>query len=896
MKKYISLFLALSLCLGLTAPAALAAESPAVSSNIEQQDQTSYSASTVKSYLFANEAGGLTRVEYTGNQIAVEDYSSDFAFQSSRTIPMELSIWGGFFAGADYNFFVFGQQNTSESDSAEVIRVVKYSKNWERLGQASLRGANTTTPFYFGSLRCAEYGGYLYIRTCHEMYTSDDGLNHQANMMLSLRQSDMEITDSFSGVVAGTGYVSHSFNQFVLIDGDGHLVALDHGDTYPRSAVLSKYNAEAGEGKFSGRVNTTNIQTFAKQTVYQITGASLGGLTETRGGYVAAYNYDSTGSGSPTDRTVYLAYVPKSGSSATTHAISSVGTTTPHLVSTGPDGGYILWNGKQDGTVTDTLYYASYDGTGNVGTVQTATGSLSDCAPIYYNGQVVWYVTNNSAPVFYTLNESGVTRHDGQIAQEQPQGTTQPGESGGTVLSAESLMTAMPGGYEGLYASWSVEFSQTPLTANENETEFVFPAGTIMYVPAVGHTDLRVNYRMDFPWMGAWQGDDYSEEFTATLESISAKNEAGETETVQIPGGGLWINMEPGINYTAHFTVSNESGEQITYQPTFRADASQNGAAGFETAYSWSGLRFSQKPLEDSDPYAPTFPDGTVIFIPPQNGIYTDSIGDRWVYMTSELYQNDGSGLSRGDLIAEGKSVNGIRFTLEGNSNYEVHFKQQSSIGEFWEGSYFFSVAAGSGEPTQPEKPDQSQETTFSDVPTTHWAHDYIEKAVAEGWVNGVGNNRFAPDKEISYAEFSTMLVRAYYEDELNAYAGSSDPWFMPYCTVAHDLRLYDGTNMGQSAFDAIAEISCNRYEMAQLLYNILNDQDAMPEYDAASIQAKIGDWSSITGKYKDAVAGVFAAGLIGGVDANGTFNGDGVMTRAQAATVMCRLAELIGD
>ena len=64
-----------------------------------------------------------------------EDYSPDFQYLSGRTIPMELSRWGGFFAGADYNFFVFGQENPSESDSTEVIRVVKYSKDWQRLGQ-----------------------------------------------------------------------------------------------------------------------------------------------------------------------------------------------------------------------------------------------------------------------------------------------------------------------------------------------------------------------------------------------------------------------------------------------------------------------------------------------------------------------------------------------------------------------------------------------------------------------------------------------------------------------------------------------------------------------------------------------------------------------------------------
>ena len=38
-------------------------------------------------------------MEYTGGQIVVEDYSAGFQYQSGRTLPMELSLWGGFFAG-----------------------------------------------------------------------------------------------------------------------------------------------------------------------------------------------------------------------------------------------------------------------------------------------------------------------------------------------------------------------------------------------------------------------------------------------------------------------------------------------------------------------------------------------------------------------------------------------------------------------------------------------------------------------------------------------------------------------------------------------------------------------------------------------------------------------------
>ena len=428
MKKCISLFLSLALCLGLTAPAALAAESPAVSRNARKQDQTSLSASPITSHIFENEAGGLTRVEYIDGQIVVEDYSSDFIFQSGRTIPMELSIWGGFFAGADYNFFVFGQQNIDENDSVEVIRVVKYSKDWERLGQASLQGANTTVPFDFGSLRCAEYGGELYIRTCHEMYTTDDGLNHQANLTLCVDQDSMAVLDSYYRAMnKSVGYVSHSLNQFVLVDQDGTIVTMDHGDAHPRAAVLMKYQTKAGNGAFSGRVSETTIQTFADQDIYQFTGASLGGLAETSSGYVAAYNYDSTGNGSSTNRTTYLAYVPKRSNTASVKPVFSAGATTPQLVSTGLSGGYVLWNGKQDKIVTDTLYYASYDSEGNVGTVQTALGLLSDCAPICYNGRVVWYATDNAAPVFYTLDESGVTQHSGQAPQKPPV-SEEPGE------------------------------------------------------------------------------------------------------------------------------------------------------------------------------------------------------------------------------------------------------------------------------------------------------------------------------------------------------------------------------------------------------------------------------------------------------------------------------------
>ena len=415
--RLVSILLALCLALALLPGTALAADGPEKSINFSRQAYSvGYHASTVTSYLYENEDGGLTRVEYNydNGKIVAEKYDSSFQYLSGQRIPVELDIWGGFFAGETCNFFVFGRKNKEEDDNKEVIRVVKYSKDWQRLGQASLCGANTTIPFDAGSLRFAEYDGMLYIRTSHELYKSSDGKNHQKYLALAVRESDMTVTDSAHDLInGGAGYVSHSFNQFILVDREQRIVALDHGDAYPRAAVLYVFAAKAGAEKITrGEAKAVTIQRFPGSIGDNTTGASLGGLAETSGGYVAAYTYDGAGkSNTAADRSAYFAYVDKESLRVTTKAISDVGATTPVLAPTGTDGGYILWNAcASDGyTPTDTLYYARYSADGSVGEVKTATADLSDCRPIVYNGKVVWYTTNYSSPTFYQLDDSGVT-------------------------------------------------------------------------------------------------------------------------------------------------------------------------------------------------------------------------------------------------------------------------------------------------------------------------------------------------------------------------------------------------------------------------------------------------------------------------------------------------------
>lgn len=455
-RKLLSALCALALILSLV-PAAQAAGTPAESNNLNACTYPNFHAAPIKSYLFDN-GGGLTRVEYILSQksIVVEDYSGSFQLQSSRTIPFELSVWGGFFAGQSYNFFIFGQNNPGESDSVEVIRVVKYDKNWNRLGQASVYGANTTKPFDAGSVRCAESGGMLYIHTSHEMYHSSDGLNHQANMNIAVRQSDMKVTETGCTISGYVNYVSHSLNQFILADLSGNLLTADHGDAFPRAIRLTclygaagKEGPEPTDGAYLARVDTPDFRgTRGQNETY----AQLGGLAETSNGYLISYDHkDTTGAWDPYQ--VKLGYIAKNAlqrgselgsfqvAQLTNYNELSLKVSTPVLIPNGSGGGYVLWSTwKTSGDGKHTLCYTSYDANGQVGPVQSVHGALSDCQPIMFNGKVTWYTTNKSAPVFYTLDASGVT-------------STPAGGSSTPGTPSQSTAPAQPSGFTDLSTS-----------------------------------------------------------------------------------------------------------------------------------------------------------------------------------------------------------------------------------------------------------------------------------------------------------------------------------------------------------------------------------------------------------------------------------------------------------
>lgn len=383
----------------------------AKSSNYSDNNYSVYG-KVVNSYFVENKDQTLTRVEYIPDiGVQIENYSKEYELLSAHVLEAELPKFGGFYAGKNGNFLVFGQNNASESDSTEVMRIVKYSKDWQRQGQVSVKGANTYIPFEAGSLRMSETeDGRLYIHTCHEMYITSDGLHHQANMTYVLKEDAMEIEQSYYDMlnIAQAGYVSHSFNQFVQTDGT-YAFRVDHGDGYPTRAVtLTRCDLD---GKITDVAYTLPlpIETLGDND----TGVSVGGL-ELSGGQclIVGNSVDQTKQATSGARNVFLTATEKSLTSTRTVWLtdyasdSKITARTPHIVKLNDGQFLILWEEYNSTTKTVSVKMVTVDGEGNLvsKTVETKL-RLSDCKPIMTSdGLVKWYVTENETIAFCELN------------------------------------------------------------------------------------------------------------------------------------------------------------------------------------------------------------------------------------------------------------------------------------------------------------------------------------------------------------------------------------------------------------------------------------------------------------------------------------------------------------
>lgn len=361
------------------------------------------------SYLYANEKGGLTRIQmlqaysaesesYGTAGLVITELDEAFNVTAQGTVPFELERWGGFYGGERYNFLVFGQNNMEKDNRAETVRVVKYDKNWNRLGHGSVYGSDILIPFLNGTdagdIGCTEHNGFFYIHAGRGMYNG-----HQACMTLAFREGDMENTYACSSLSGfGDDYVSHAYEQRILVDREGRLVSLDLGDGYPRAVVLHQYqNADLANGRLTAvgtapndisniLVKNYHVQEIPGEAGKLNTGCTVAGMVETEDYYLVVYQYDPAQNDLHSGDLSYQ-FVDKETLTGATVKLADAPVRKARVFSVDSDSGYIIWTAKEDGT----FYYAPY-GNGTVGSVRQAEGYRSGCTPILYQDKLVWSV------------------------------------------------------------------------------------------------------------------------------------------------------------------------------------------------------------------------------------------------------------------------------------------------------------------------------------------------------------------------------------------------------------------------------------------------------------------------------------------------------------------------
>ncbi len=180
----------------------------------------------------------------------------------------------------------------------------------------------------------------------------------------------------------------------------------------------------------------------------------------------------------------------------------------------------------------------------------------------------------------------------------------------------------------------------------------------------------------------------------------------------------------------------------------------------------------------------------------------------------------------------------------------------------------------------------------FEDM-RAHWAREDVEKLASKRIITGVDEQNFAPEEEISRAEFATLLIRA-----LGMEVSVSDPgatgfrdikerdWYSQMVNIAAKAGLIEGFEDG--TFRPLLQVT--REQMAAMINRTIQITGSQQEsYEQDTVLNPFVDQHAIDNWARQAMAFTLQTGLIQGVTKT-QLNPNAFATRAQAAVMLKRL------
>lgn len=113
----------------------------------------------------------------------------------------------------------------------------------------------------------------------------------------------------------------------------------------------------------------------------------------------------------------------------------------------------------------------------------------------------------------------------------------------------------------------------------------------------------------------------------------------------------------------------------------------------------------------------------------------------------------------------------------------------------------------------------KDKKTSFTDLPTSHWANGYVNQAVKDGYIKGYTDNTFRPEDNILYAEVLTILAKNSGYKPVETKTGR---WADQYIDFAKnnkfltDIEIKDFYDVG------------GREKVFEILYNYLMNKDSV--------------------------------------------------------------------
>ena len=184
--------------------------------------------------------------------------------------------------------------------------------------------------------------------------------------------------------------------------------------------------------------------------------------------------------------------------------------------------------------------------------------------------------------------------------------------------------------------------------------------------------------------------------------------------------------------------------------------------------------------------------------------------------------------------------------------------------------------------------PTAAPESTFRDLPSSHWAYGYVKALAEKNVINGYDDGTFRPSNNVTREEFVKMIISATGMLQAGAECEFSDvpagAWYYEYVASAYAKEIVSG--MDEGAFGIGTNIT--RQDVAVIAARIIKRlKGTVPE----TVESTLTDIDTVSDYATDSVKLLNGMGIINGYD-DGSFMPKNTLTRAEAATIISRLIE----